>query len=137
MLKHLRKPSLVSSEITEHIQASYNRQLSSLIFSTSVSQCHHLSFMQNLREFVWKQEFSSVKDLSEIQPTYVSKAPYHQYIPCSEVLQAVLLRKDKFDVTEYTETEEICCFFTAFSVRRKFWPFFLKLCLYFNYSVSE
>lgn len=36
------------------------------------------------------------------------------------------MRKDKFDVTEETETEEKCYFFTAFSVRRKFRPFFSK-----------
>lgn len=68
---------------------------------------------------------------------YLSKALYHQYIDCTEVLQAMLLWKDKSDVTEYTEAEVKCDFFTAFSVRREFWALLLKLYLYLNYSVSE
>lgn len=67
----------------------------------------------------------------------LSKAPYYQYIDCTEVLQAMLLWKDKFDVMEYTEAEVKCDPFTAFSVRREFWALLQKLYLYLNYSVFE
>lgn len=90
--------------------------------------------MQYLRKFVGKQESSSTKNLSEIQPTCLKSTLSSIRIVLVK-FWAVLLHKDEFDVTEYIEREEKCDFSTAFSVRRKFWAFFLKVRLYFNYSI--
>lgn len=65
---------------------------------------------------------------------HVLKAPYHRYVCFSDVLSCAAAQEQIWCYRVYRGRGKVS-FFTAFSVRRKFWPFFLKVCLYFNYSV--